>query len=178
MRSRLGTSVVLAASVSLCACTASHRIPENFALEVTSAEENAPLGGAALLERKTQMRRAHRDMTHFHTTLESLRHRNDRKGVRELSRFIDAYMGLHLDPMLRGEWQSRHPELMALDANLRFIKADVLIRMRATDRAQRVIDEIAQRFTGREDMLVEYPVGKQNPLARGLEFLRDGKRRG
>ena len=48
--------------------------------------------------------------------------------------FLDAYMGLHLDPMLGSEWQSRHPELMGLDANLRLMKAVVLIQMRSPRR--------------------------------------------
>ncbi len=175
------TTRLLAALASICwfgACGTARHIPENFAIEASAAEETAPLGGAASLDRTAQMERAHRDMTHFHTTLETLYHRKDRKGHKRLSQFIDKYMGRHLDPMLRGQWQSRHPELMGLDANLRFIKADVLIRMREAGRAQRVISELEARFEGREDMLVEYPVGKQNPLSGALGLLRDSKWRG
>lgn len=150
-------------------------VPEDFAAQLTTAEESSPLGGVALAHRKQQLQRAHRDMIQFHTTFASMVRHHDRNGVKRLSRFVDAYMGLHLNPMLRNEWQSNHPELMGLDANLRLVKADVLIRMRSTDRAQRVLDEVEDRFRGREDMLVEYPVGSQNSLADGVKFLREGK---
>ena len=168
-----------AAGLALLACSAPpHRLPDDFAGGSSAAEETAPLGGTALAQRKGEMARALRDMVHFHTTLETLNYRGDRKGLRQMRAFMEAYLGLHLDPMLATEWQSRHPELMGLDVNLRLAKADVLIRMRETGRAQRVIDEIRWRFKGREDMLVEYPLGEQSTLEEGLRLLRDGKWRG
>ena len=69
-------------------------------LEPTAAEQSTPLGGPALALRKQEMQRAHRDMLHFHTTLESLQQRKDRNGLMLFSQFLDAYMGMHLDPLL------------------------------------------------------------------------------
>ena len=80
--------------------------------------------------------------------------------------------------LLSGEWQSRHPELTALDANLRFAKAELLVALRMPRRAQAVMDEIEVRFQGREDMLVDYPFGEQRSLGEGLQMLRDRKWRG
>ena len=82
------------------------------------------------------------------------------------------------DPLLAGEWQSRHPELNAIDANVRFAKAELLIQLGETRRAQAVMDEIERRFHGREDMLVDYPFGDHRALGEGLELLRNRKWRG
>jgi hypothetical protein len=64
---------------------------------------------------------------------------------------------------------------MALDANLRFMKAQLLANMRYTRKVQDSIDDIEKRFEGRENMLVEYPVGEQRALGEALEILRDQK---
>ena len=64
---------------------------------------------------------------------------------------------------------------MALDVNLRFMKAQILADMRYTRKVQRAIDDIQNRYLGRENMLVEYPVGEQRPLGEALELLRTQK---
>jgi hypothetical protein len=92
-----------------------------------------------------------------------------------LDSFLDQYMGTHLDGLLRPVWQSSHPEVMALDANLRFMKAEILTQMRYTRRVQESIDDIEDRYMGRESMLVEYPVGEQRALGEALEMLRERK---
>jgi hypothetical protein len=117
-------------------------------------------------------------MAHFRTTLETLRVHADRSGQILFSQFLDAYMGIHLAPLLAGEWQSRHPELMALDAGLRLAQAEVLIQMRAPRRVQEVLDELTRRFPGRDAMLVEFPVGSQTTLESALRELRERKWRG
>jgi predicted small lipoprotein YifL len=173
------TLAALAAIATLAGCgSRTPEIPDDLAWEQTAAEESAPLGGAALAQRRQDMQRAANDLIHFHATLESLHHRGDRNGLVLFSGFLDAYMGLHLDPLLRGEWQSKHPELMALDATLRLVKAEVLIQMRAPRRVQQVIDEILTRFEGRENMLVDYPIGSQGTLQEGLRILTERKWRG
>jgi hypothetical protein len=137
--------------------------------------ESTPLGGEALTQRKHELARAYRDMTHFHATLESLVHRKDRSGLVLFSGFLDKYMGLHLDPLLRNDWQSRHPELMALDASLRLAKAEVLIALRDPGRVQEVLDDLRTRFEGREEMLVEYPIGEQSTLGEAILQLSERK---
>ena len=172
-------TVPLALALALgVGCAADPRIPDSFGLESQAAEETTPLGGEALALRKREMRRAQRDMRHYHATLRGLDERRDRSGKILFSQFLDAYMGIHLDPLLASEWQSNHPELMALDAGLRLGKAEVLIWMRQQRRAQQTIDELLRRFEGRETMLVEYPIGGQTTLEQALEMLRERKWRG
>jgi hypothetical protein len=170
-------ALTLATALSM-ACATDDTIAVDIRAEDGTAEETAPLGGDALSERRNEMQRAYRDLIHFHTTLESLRHRRDRNGSILFDQFLDAYMGTHLEPMLEGEWQARHPELMALDASLRFVQAEVLVRMRDTRRVQRTIEEIEERYRGRENMVVQYPIGGQGTIAEGLEILRSRKWRG
>jgi hypothetical protein len=67
---------------------------------------------------------------------------------------------------------------MGLDANLRLVKAEVLIQMHSPSRVQRVIDELRERYAGREDMLVEFPIGKQGTLRDGIRRLGERKWRG
>lgn len=154
-------------------CIAVDVAPDDLVSDVTAAESSAPLGGEALAQRRLEMRRAYRDMVHFHATVESLNRRSDRSGQVLFNGFLDEYMGTHLDPIMRAEWQSRHPELAALDANLRFAKAELLMQMGASRRADRVIDEIEERYEGRGDMLISYPFGEQSTLNDGLALLRD-----
>jgi len=165
------------AAALLLGCASPPAVPDSFGVP-SAAEESTPLGGEALALRRRDMQRAHRDMASFYATLESLHYRRERSGLILFNRFLDAYMGTHLDHLLSAEWQSRHPELMALDANLRLAKADVLIQMRETRRAQQVMDELARRYAGRETMLVEYPIGGQTTLEEALRILRERKWRG
>jgi hypothetical protein len=178
MRSHRLVLLLAASGLALAACATDHGLPEDRAWGVTAAEESAPLGGEALAMMKSEMARAHRDMRHFHATLQGLQHRRDRSGSILFAGFLDQYMGAHLEPLLRSEWQSDHPELMALDANLRFAVAEVLIQLRDPRRVEDVIDEIARRFEGRESMLVDYPLDGQGTLGEGLRILRERKWRG
>ena len=179
-RSRgVGLASLAALVLTACIHTDAGLDPDvELGVDPTMAEQSAPLGGEALSQRRLEMRRAHLDLVHFHTTLASLNQRRDRNGQVLFKGFLDAYIGTHVEPMLSGEWQSRHPELTALDANLRFAKAELLIRLRMPRRAQEVMDQIEERFQGREDMLVDYPFGTQRPLGEGLEMLTERKWRG
>lgn len=138
-------------------------------------EEEAPLGGEALAQRLMDLDRAWRDLLHFESTMESLVDRKDSRSVALLDGFLDEYMGTHLAGLLRPAWQSTHPEVMALDANLRFLQAELLAQMRYTRRVQDSIDDIETRFIGREKMLVEYPAGEQRALGEALDMLRNRK---
>jgi hypothetical protein len=144
-------------------------------IEGQGFEEEMPLGGAALAQRRTDLNRAWRDLLHFDVTMQSLVDRRDSRSVAMLDDFLSQYMAEHLDPMLRPAWQSTNPELMAIDANLRFMKARILAEMRYPRKVQRAILDIETRFAGRENMLVEYPVGEQRPLFRALVLLREHK---
>jgi hypothetical protein len=141
----------------------------------TGEDPDLPLGGEALAHRKLDMGRAMRDMRHFHATLRSLIQRSDDRGYAVFDEFLAKYMGTHLDPMLRPNWQSSHPELMVMDANLRFMEAEMLAMMRYPRRVQDAIDEIEDRYEGRETMLIDYPIGDQTTLAEALQYLRERK---
>ncbi len=176
IRHRFFAWAALPALIGLAAgCASRDRGPADLLPTRGATEASAPLGGEALVQRKHEMQRAHGDMIHFHLTLSSLHHRGDRNGLVLFSKFLDAYLAMHIDPLLAGEWQSRHPELTALDANLRFAKAELLIQLRMPRRAQAVMDQIELRFQGREDMLVDYPFGHQRSLGEGLQMLRNKK---
>jgi hypothetical protein len=148
---------------------------EYEAATMAAAEEEAPLGGEALARRRLDLARAWRDLLHFDVTMQSLVDRRDSRSVAILDGFLAQYMGEHLDPLLRPRWQSSHPEVMELDANLRFMKAQILADMRYPRRVQQTIDDILVRYEGRESMLVEYPIGEQRSLRDALELLRDHK---
>ena len=166
--------LALAFAVPFLGCAAgSDRDFEEMAEE--TAVEEAPLGGEALARRRMDLDRAWRDLLHFEATMQSLVDRSDSRSVAMLDGFLDHYMGTHLAGLLRPRWQSSHPEVMALDANLRFMQAELLAQMRYTRRVQDSIDDIVARFTGRETMLVEYPVGEQRPLGEALDLLRNRK---
>ena len=167
------TSVLVLAPLMLPACA---QLPENQNL--LAIRDEGPLGGEALLQRKHDLDRAYRDMAHFQTTMQSLIDRQDSKSLAALDRFVEAYMGTHLAPLLASEWQSGHPELMARDASLRFMQAEILIQMRYPRQVQAVRDEIERRYQGQYELLIEDPIGKQGTLGRGLEILKDRKWKG
>lgn len=152
---------------------------DGFDLELEGQKvSETPLGGEALLQRKQDLDRAFNDMLHYHATLMSLIDRHDSRAITLFDDFLATYMGEHLDPMLRSRWQSRHAELAAIDASLRFAKAELLIQMRYPRRVQATIDDIEARFSGRESLLIEYPIGRQGTLGEGLELLKDRKWKG
>ena len=170
-------------ALALCAalfagCAGSPDPLRAFDGEETIEEQATPLGGAALQQRRREMERAYGDMVNHRATLLNLRARNDRNGSMLFGSFLEAYLARHLAPLLRSEWQSRHPELMALDASLRLLEAEVRVELRDTGRVQEQLDELARRFAGRETLLVDYPVGKQTPLGTAIEGLRKRKWRG
>jgi hypothetical protein len=171
------TALALLASAALLAfgCVSDDKPPEQILPETKAAKSSAPLAGEALRERKRELQRASKDLVHFQETLASLKYRKERNGLVQFSHFLDVYLGTHLHPLLEGEWQSRHPELAALDANARLGEAALLLHLQERGRAEDAMDEIARRFQGREDMLVAYPVGKQTPLGKALKELRERK---
>lgn len=170
----LGRSLALLLALPVFGCAAGNDV-DFEAMAEEAVEEEAPLGGEALAQRRMDLDRAWRDLLHFDATMQSLVDRKDTRSVAQLDGFLDEYMGTHLHGLLRPEWQSSHPEVMALDANLRFMKAELLAQMRYTRRVQKAIEDIETRYLGRESMLVEYPVGEQRKLGEALTMLRERK---
>jgi hypothetical protein len=174
MRHSLVT-LALAASVAVTlGCGSKTYLAKDFGKPEKSAEEAAPTGGPSLDQRRENMTRMYKDLVHFRTSLRDAQERGDRTTTNALALFMGSYMEMHLDPLLDGEWQSRHPELWGLDADLRLAKADVLIRMNEKSRAAKTLDEIVTRYKGRDDMLVHYPLGSESPLGKAVKLLREG----
>lgn len=174
MTKRLFVVASLGLSVVLAGC-ASNEGPDGAEAAQQEALVETALNGEALSQRRTDLMRAWRDLVRFDVTMQALSDRNDSPSIVLLDNFIAEYMAKHLDALLRPDWQSSHPEVMALDANLRFMKAQLLSNMRYPRKVQESIDDIEDRFEGRESMLVEYPVGEQRSLGEALEMLRDQK---
>ena len=162
-------------SLICTACVACVGSPYDEELAVV---EESPLGGEALVQRKHDLDRALSDMTHFHTTMSTLVDRLDARSIGLLDEFFARYLERHLNSMLRPQWQSANAELAAVDASLRFAKAELLIQLRYPRRVQAAIDDIERRYGGRSSMLVDYPVGKQGTLGEGLEILKRRKWKG
>jgi hypothetical protein len=141
-------------------------------------DANMPLGGVNLSQRRIELGRAREDMIHFMKTLDSLQLRRDQNGQVIFKGFVDEYLGTHVDPMLETEMNSKHPELAGLDASLRFLEAEMLTKLRSPARAQKVVDELERLYQGREDMLVDWPIGKKTPLRKAMDLLDDKKWRG
>jgi hypothetical protein len=141
----------------------------------TDRAKEAALGGEALAQRKLDLARALGDLVAFNRTLESLIERRDDGGIDAMEPFVRGYIGRHLDPLIKPEWTSDHPEVAAIDANLRFMKAELLVQLRHTREVQQVLDDIRSRYEGRGQMLVEYPRGEQTTITKAIEKLKSRK---
>lgn len=173
----LGGLVLAAALAGACASNDATGTPLD--LDATPPKDvNTPLGGVSLSQRRMELVRAQADMVHFMATLDSLQFRRDQNGQVLFKGFVDEYLGTHVDPILATEMHSKQPELAGLDATIRFMEAEMLTKLRSPARAQAVIDELERLYEGREDMLVDWPIGKKTPLRKAMDLLEDEKWRG
>lgn len=137
---------------------------------VTEAE--AHTSGQALAQRKSLMRRAHRDLLNAEQTLVSLRRHRYREDTELLRGVMRSYLSRRVDPLLSSKKTGWHPELVTLDANLLLAKAAVLIEIDDRRGADRVIRGIESRFEGLDSLLVESSLGTQSTLDASLAALR------
>jgi hypothetical protein len=177
-RASHATLVAIALAGGLSACTSDPYTPApvDFALGTSAAEASTPLSGASLDHRRRLLERRRDDLAEIAAALEQAEYRGEKPAVIQLRRFADAYVGMHVDPLLEETWQSRQPELVALDAGLRLRNAELLVRMSQRDRARHALDRLSELYRGREDMLVEFPRGVQRPLREALRDVREGRR--
>lgn len=178
LRTRFWLGLVLAAFAGACASNDGAR---NGALDLEAAapvDHNTPLGGVSLSQRRLELVRTQADLVHFMATLDSLQLRRDQSGQILFKGFVDEYLGTHVDPMLATEMHSEQPELAGLDASIRLLEAEMLAKLRSPHRAQQTIDALEQLYQGREDMLVDWPIGKKTPLKKALDLFDDRKWRG
>jgi hypothetical protein len=153
-------------------CMSDERIADDWMAKASKSEASAPLGGEALTQRKLDLDRTYRDMTHFLTTIDGLHRRNDRAGLVQFTEFADFYVAKHVIPMLEPEWQSRHPEVSTLDANARFAVAAMWAKIGASYSSDAMLDEIERRYKGRGEMLVGYPIGSESTLRDAVARMR------
>lgn len=166
-------TVLLGATALLVGCVQQTTVPlDDFNPESIAVHETEALGGAALMQRKQEMQRAVRDVAAFHKTMEGMIARRDTGSVRIFADFLDRYMGKHLEPMLKPEWQSKHPELVDLDVTLRIQMTSMLVQMRKPKQVERSLLDIMTRYRGRESTLIDYPLGEQSSLGEAIASLR------
>jgi len=179
MTTRVLHTVTLAAAAVLfvisCAASPNERVADHFLERGSTIEPTAPLGGENLAVRKQEVRRAYADLVHFQETLETLRRRRDGNGMALFRQFTQNYLDTHLQPILESDWQSEHPELLGVDANIRLVQAEIFMLMGKPGQMQDVLDDLEERFQGRETMLVNYPIGEQSTLQEALDHLADRK---
>lgn len=175
-RPRFWLCLVFAAFAAACA---THEEPLGaLDLEPPPPDVNTPLGGVSLSQRRIELVRTQSDLVHFVATLDSLQLRRDESGQILFKGFVDEYLGTHVDPMLATDMHSEHPELAGLDASIRFLEAELLTKLRSPARAQKTIDSLEQLYSGREDMLVDWPIGKKTTLKKAMDLFDDHKWRG
>jgi len=174
-----GLVVVGALALTLGACA--HKSPKEASLDLDAEvpkDVNTPLGGLTLSQRRIELGRAQADLVHFMATLDSLQLRRDQNGQVLFKGFVDEYLGTYVDPMISTDMHSKQPELAGLDATIRFLEAEMLTKLRSPARAQKTIDTLQTLYKGREDMLVDWPIGKKTTIEKAMKLLEDEKWRG
>ncbi len=134
-------------------------------------EADAYVAGEALAQRKQEMERAKGDLVHFHATLRSLRRHKSEMDIQAFEAFLRPYLAERVDPLVAPDQAGWHPELQRLDANLLFAKGAVLVELRDHRAIDRLLRQIERRYADLDDLLVEFPMGKQTTLARGVREL-------
>jgi succinate dehydrogenase flavin-adding protein (antitoxin of CptAB toxin-antitoxin module) len=124
-----------------------------------------------LFQRQRELERARGDLVHFQTTRRHMTDHYSRWGLRGYDRILARFVDERVDPLLANEWQSSHPELARLDADLRLLRVEAQIDMRSRWAARRSLRDIARRYKGQEQMLVSHRPGQRITLAEGLAIL-------
>ncbi len=175
MRALERTLSALLLALGLAGCVGLDPVPLE---DAELARPSKPLGGQTLAEHARELKRSQDDLARYLKTLDSLQARRDRNGLVLLKETVDEYLGTHVDPLISRDWTSDHPELIGLDLSVRFLSIELLSKLRAPHRAQYMIDDVMHRYAGREDVLVDYPLGKKSTLREALEIVEDQKWRG
>lgn len=170
-------TLAIACALALCACATDPRSDYEDPSSLVAARDEVAFGGEALAQRKLELQRAVADVSDFLETLTSMKDRGDEHGIELFRSFVDRYLLSHVGALLAPEWQSRHPELIRHDANLRFVQSELLIELAYTKWARDEIETLRERYKERGNMLVEYPMGRQTTLREALTELRDRQTR-
>jgi hypothetical protein len=128
--------------------------------------------GQALGQRRHELERIHSGLLALRDSVDVIRARPDPTNRELIGDFTFAYLAMHVDPLLAPGWQSANPALETLDAELRLLEAELLMRLEHRSEAERVLDELERRFSHRSDLMVSYPVGKQSALGEAVRIAR------
>ena len=170
MAKHMRTLMALALAGTLGGCASYEPVPLE---DVEMTRLSKPLGGETLAEKHRELQRTRDDLARHLRTLDSMKRRGDRSGLVLFKTFFYGYMDDHVEPLLARDWTSHHPELGGLDASVRFVAIEVLSKLDSAHRAEALIDDVKLRFRGREDLMVDYPVGKRSKLDKALELVED-----
>jgi hypothetical protein len=170
MAKHIGTLTALALAGALGGCANYQPVPLE---DVEMTRISKPLGGETLAEKHREMQRTHSDLVRHLKTLDSMDRRGDEDGIQLFKTFFYGYMDEHVEPLLAKGWTSHHAELGGLDAGIRFVAVEVLSKLEAPHRAEALIDDLKLRFRGREDLMVDYPVGRRSKLDKALELVEE-----
>ncbi|MGH0038323.1 MAG: hypothetical protein ACQGVK_25095 [Myxococcota bacterium] len=170
---RTAVVAVALSALALGACSTAAVMGRSETTATRPEQEIAgPLSGEALAQRKIEMRRSAKDLVHFGATVETMRLRRDR-GRGDFQEFMDRFLADRVDPLFHGTESTDDPELAVLDAELRLMKAELLIETKDFWSAGDIIDSVESRYGGRRSMLVRFPVGQQSTIAASIDYLRE-----
>ena len=170
MASNTARALALALLGALGGCASYEPVPLED-VELTRAQK--PLGGETLAEKRREMERTQQDIARHLRTLDSMLRRDDDDGVVLFKNFFYAYMDDHVKPLLARDWTSHHPELGGLDASIRFVAIETLLKLDAPHRAKPLIKDLKSRFAKRGDLMVDYPVGRRTNVTKALELVEE-----
>jgi hypothetical protein len=170
MAKQIRALLALAVAGALGGCASYEPVPLE---DVELSQASKPLGGETLAEKHREMERTRNDIARTLKTLDSMRLRHDEDGIQLLKGSFYRYMDDHVEPLLARDWTSHHPELGGLDAGIRFIAIEVLSKLDSPHRAEALIDDVKLRFRGREDLMIDYPVGHRSNVTKALELVEE-----
>ena len=170
MAESIRTLIAIALLGALAGCASYEPVPLE---DVEMTRVSKPLGGETLAEKHREMQRTHDDLVRHLKTLDSMKLRDDSDGIVLFKTFFYGYMDDHVEPLLAQDWTSHHPALGGLDASVRFVAIEVLSKLESPHRAEALIDDVKLRFRGREDLMVDYPVGRRSNITKALELVEE-----
>ena len=170
MARHTGTLMAIALAGALGGCASYEPVPLE---DVEMSQASTPLGGETLAEMHRELQRTRDDIARTLKTLDSMLLRDDEDGIQLLKDSFYRYMDDHVEPLLAKDWTSHHPALGGLDAGIRFVAIEVLSKLESPHRAEALIDDVKLRFRGREDLMVDYPIGHRSNVTKALELVEE-----
>lgn len=163
----IGSAIrAIALSAALAAACAGDAMPP-----VPRADPPPPRG-EALIRHRHGLARVHADLLAILDSVDVIRARPDVVDRELIADFALAYLAMHVDPLLTPAWSSSNPSLEVVDAELRLLEAELLMRLGHRAEAERVLDELDRRFAHRSALVVDYPAGKPSSLREAVRIVR------